>query len=94
MAKLNVVEITVKLADGNILTFPVKYNPVIKIIRGVHQALNEQTGVVENMPNGKEAMIIIAAPDEVKVFFDDKGDIHYWIQDELNKSSNGKVFFN
>ena len=41
MAKLNVVEITIKLADGNVLTFPVKYNPVIKIIRGVHQALNE-----------------------------------------------------
>ena len=32
------------------------------------------------MPNGKEAMIIVAAPDEVKQYFDDKGDIHYWIQ--------------
>ena len=94
MTKLNVVEITVKLADGNVLTFPVKYNPVVKIIRGVHQALNEQTGVVEMMPNGKEAMIIVAAPDGVKKFFDDKGDIHYWIQEELNKNNNGKIFFN
>jgi len=79
----NIVEITVKLADGTDLTFQPKYNPIIKIMRGVRK---EPNGFMSQRSlNDKEALIIVCAPPEVQNFFNDKGDIHYWIEEELNK---------
>ncbi len=80
--KLNVTEIIIKLADGNDLTFPVKYNPLVRVIRGTKE--KNVNNMVEFSLSGEEAMIIVAAPNEIKRLFESDSDISKLIEHELN----------
>jgi hypothetical protein len=83
--RIGVTEIILKLTDGKDLKFQPKDNPIIKIMKGVSEKNNPLTGVVEQYHNDKETLIIVCAPEEIKSFFDDEGDVMFWIRQALNK---------
>lgn len=79
----NIKQISLILADDSELIFEPKHPGLIKIMRGISKSINGFQ--LESAPNGKEALIIVCAPDGVLKFFDPKGDIEYWLTEELNK---------
>lgn len=83
IGKVNVAEISVKLTNGEVLIFQPKYNPMIKILRGISET--QCDNFVERNLNGKEALIIVSAPEEIRKFFSDEGDLMFLIKQELNQ---------
>jgi hypothetical protein len=81
MSKIKEIKIT--LIDGDELTFNPKHEGLIKWIRGVNE--KPKGFMIERIPSDKEALIIVCGPQEIRNFFSDDSDVHYWIEQELNK---------
>jgi hypothetical protein len=80
---MEATKITVTLSDGSELVFNTKHQTTIKILKGTMDINNGNFR--EKIHNGREAIIIVNAPEEVHRLFRDDGDVMFYIEQELNK---------
>ena len=77
-------EIKITLAEGSELVFNPKEHGIIKVMKGVEESSID--GFSERSYNGKEVLIIVCGPQEVRRLFNDDGDIHFWIEQKINET--------
>jgi len=78
-----VMKITLTLSDGDTLEFIPKHQTIIKVLRGI--MTTNFNNFVNKAPNGKEALMIVSAPENVLWHFNDNSDCMSYIQEDLNK---------
>jgi hypothetical protein len=82
-SKSNIAEITVTLVNGETVSFQPKDRAIIKIMRGVSET--QCDNFVERNLNGKEAFIVVSAPDEIIDLFDDNNEVMSVVKQILNR---------